>query len=79
MWGGPAAPLTGLPKMRWFDRFCAAKQKKAQTTSGNNQHTADQNQFCRHEVLLSQNLCSSHRLYLLEFANGLAGYQPLYT
>jgi hypothetical protein len=54
--------VPGLPKMRRFDGFHAAKQEKAQTTSGNNQHTADQNQFRGHEEFLSLNLCSSHRL-----------------
>jgi hypothetical protein len=45
-----------LTKMRRFDNFLAAKQNNEQTTSGNDQNAADQNQLCRHEEFLSRKL-----------------------
>jgi hypothetical protein len=45
--------------MEWFGCFPATKQKKDQTTGGNDQDAADQNQFRRHEDFLSQNLRAS--------------------
>jgi hypothetical protein len=34
--------------VRWFDCFVAAKKHKDETTSGDNQNTANQEQFCGH-------------------------------
>jgi hypothetical protein len=42
--------------MWWFDGFLAAKKKEHQTTRGDNQNTANQNQFRGHEEFLSQKL-----------------------
>jgi hypothetical protein len=49
-------PRPGLTKMGRFDNFLVAKHENEQTTSGNGQNAADQNQFCRHEEFLSRKL-----------------------
>ena len=40
-----------------FGCLQAVKKEKAQTTSDSDENAADQNQFRRHEELLSQNFC----------------------
>src|ERR1039457_1414442 len=51
-----AAMQSGLTKIRWFGCFRAAKKNKDQTTSGDHQNAANQNQSDRQSTRLN----SSH-------------------
>ena len=53
---------SGLAKMRWFGFFVAAKKNEDETTSGNDQNTADPNQFRRHVQFPFSEFLSYHRL-----------------
>jgi hypothetical protein len=50
----PGGTSGGSPKMRWFRCFVTTKKEKQQTTSGNDQSAADQNQLRGHDDLLCQ-------------------------
>ena len=69
-----AAMQSALTKIRWFGCFRAAKKNKDQTTSGDHQNAANQNQSGRHDKFLSSKLPCKCSGTLYEFLSPAFGY-----